>query len=128
HLASLIHFTVPVMRATCSLLLACTFPTAISFALTPPLNGGTLIEAFSLHVLKQASLGDLAAEFLQHRLQPLRLVHFDFHVALPVRACARNKARTAGDSPGPRSVTAVKRPAPYRGSFARPHSRKWPCY
>src|SRR5713226_1542083 len=82
-LASLNHFTVPVIRSICSLLLACTFPTASSFALTPPLNGGTLIEAFSLHVLKQACLRDLAAEFLQHRFQPLRLVQRDFHVALP---------------------------------------------
>src|SRR3989442_13332904 len=99
-LASLNHFTVPVIRAICSLLLACTFPTASSFALTPPLNGGALIEAFLLHVLKQACLRDLAAGFLQHRLPPFGLVQSDFHVGLPVRACAGNKARTTSAIPG----------------------------
>src|SRR6266550_5684501 len=37
-------------------LLACTVPAASCLALTPPLNGGTLVETFLLHVLKQARL------------------------------------------------------------------------
>src|SRR6266436_7068050 len=78
--ASLNHFTVPVMRApSVRYSLACTVPAASCLALTPPLNGGTLIEAFLLHVLKQACFGDLTVELLQHHFQPVGLVQRDFH-------------------------------------------------
>src|SRR5882762_11161356 len=84
--ASLNHFTVPVIRAICALLLACTVPAASRLALTPPLNGGTFIEAFLLHVLKQARFGDLTVELLQHHFQPVGLLQRDFHSPRITRA------------------------------------------
>src|SRR5262245_16139553 len=107
-LASLNHFTVPVIRAICSLLLACTVPAASSFALAPPLNGGTLVEAFLLHVLKQPGLGDLPAESLQHRFQPVGLLQRDFHAGpFRIESWPQKHDEDQGGSPGPRSSPLV---------------------
>src|SRR6266849_4581682 len=119
-LASLNHFTVPVIRSICSLLLACTFPTASSFALTPPLNGGTLIEAFSLHVLKQPCLRNLTAEFLQHRFQPIRLVHRDFHVALPSESICQKQEEDRRRQPRSSISHWFKHAAPCRVPLRSP--------
>src|SRR6267378_1128008 len=59
--------------------LACTVPAASGLALAPPLNGGALVKTFLLHILKQARLGDLTVELLQHHFQPIALVQRDFH-------------------------------------------------
>src|SRR6266550_6984614 len=90
-LASLNHFTVPVMRAIERHSLACTVAAASCLALTPPLNGGTLVETFLLHVLKQARLGDLTVELFQYDFQPIGLVERDFHGPSKVRTFARSK-------------------------------------
>src|SRR5882762_2082809 len=103
--ASLNHFTVPVIRAICALLLACTVPAASRLALTPPLNGGTFIETFLLHVLKQARFGDLTVELLQHHFQPIGLVQGDFH--RPIQGEKLDQKRREDRrriAPGPRSV------------------------
>src|SRR2546425_8260234 len=93
------------MRAICQLLLACTVPAASCLALAPPLNGGTLVEAFLLHVLKQARLGDLPVELLQHHVQPVGLIQRDFHRPIQGEKLEpETKRGPRATAPGPRSV------------------------
>src|SRR2546427_2280580 len=99
------------MRAICPLLLACTVPAASCLALAPPLNGGTLVEAFLLHVLKQARLGDLPVELLQHYFQPVGLVQRDFH--RPIRGERLEPETKPGPqaaAPGSPSLPLLPRP------------------
>src|SRR6266702_2768229 len=104
-LASLNHFTVP--AASC-------------LALAAPLNGGTLVKAFLLHILEEPRLGDRAVEFLQDDFQPIGLVQRDFHRSFrderldPETTRGPATAKVLGQS------TGVQHTAPCRGpSLAR---------